>query len=358
MELTVQQKRRRDWVGVIAGLLLTVAVAARAQQHRPMEVPGPDQAQVVTGRTRLILKDGTYQQVMSYQVVGDVVRYKSAERAGEMEEIPLALVDLAATQKWAADHGPDAKHDDAVQEEKPPVLSPELQKEEADRAARTPEVAPDLRLPEEMSVLALDTFEGTPELVPLPQDGSSMNKETAHAVDKVVINPASSPHRLLDLAGAKADIQLHVADPVFYVRVGPDDAQATGQVFTVDTSGAKGKATPSSGAAQSGYVIERLDVRHDVRVVDSFRMQTLGTGKQHPDVIEMKHELMPGGHWLKVTPVEPLAFGEYALIEVLDDRNVNLNVWSFGVHPTAVENVEAIRPEPKKPAALERRGRQ
>jgi hypothetical protein len=42
---------------VIAGLLLTVDVAARAQQHRPMEVPGQDQAQAVTGRTGLILKD-------------------------------------------------------------------------------------------------------------------------------------------------------------------------------------------------------------------------------------------------------------------------------------------------------------
>ena len=47
------------------------------------------------------MKDGS-----TYQVVpatykggfGGIVRYRSAERAGEVEEIPLALVDLDATR--------------------------------------------------------------------------------------------------------------------------------------------------------------------------------------------------------------------------------------------------------------------
>jgi hypothetical protein len=50
-----------------------------------------------------------------------------------------------------------------------------------------------------------------------------------------------------------------------------------------------------------------------------------------------------------------LEFGEYALIEVLSDHEINLNVWDFGVHSDAKENVEAIRPEAKKPVTLERR---
>ena len=331
-------------------LLLLLSVCATAQDRHPLEVPDTTQA-AAPQRSRLILKDGTYQLVLSYRVAGNVVRYRSAERDGETEDVPLALVDLPATERWKREHTPG--QEGAAQR---PVLSPELAKEEADRRALTPEVAPDLRLPEEDSVLALDTFRNVPELVPIPQEGSDLNKETAHAVQKAAINPASSAHRILDVQGYGSDIQLHVADPVFYVRVGKDDAEpASGGGFTVDTHGASGRATPSGGAAESGYVIEHIDVRQDVRVVDSFRIGLLGTGRKQPDIIEMKQELLPGGHWMKLTPEQPLEFGEYALVEILSDHEVNLNVWDFGVHTDARENVEAIRPEVKKPAALGRR---
>jgi hypothetical protein len=176
-------------------------------------------------------------------------------------------------------------------------------------------------------------------------------------VQKITINPASSAHRILELKGDKSDIQLHVADPVFYARVGPDDeGDPGGSAFTVDTSHAQlGRVTPAGGSPDSGYVIERVDVRYDARVVDSFRLGLLGSGKPQPDVIEMKMELLPGGHWLKLTPLQPLEFGEYALIEVLTGRDLNLNVWDFGVHPTAPENVEAQHPEFKRRPALEHR---
>ncbi|HEY4354431.1 MAG TPA: hypothetical protein VGN16_01695 [Acidobacteriaceae bacterium] len=321
-------------------------------QHRPLDVPDPTHSDAPPTRTRLILRDGGYQMVLSYKVEGKIVRYRSAERNGASEEIPLSLVDLPATEKWAHDHDPLKQQEDAA---RPPVLSPELQKEEAERASRTPLVAPDLRLPEEDSVLVLDTFQGTPEVVPVPQEGGDLNKETAHNVQKGVVNPASSPHRIADVPGEKSDIQLHVSDPVFYVRVGSDDAGVRdGGGFTVDTGGASGRATPSGGNPNNGYVLERLDVRHDLRVVDSFRISQLGVRPQR-DVVELKSELMPGGHWLKLTPVQPLEFGEYALVEILSDREVNLSVWTFGVHPTDPENVEALRPEPKRPAKLERR---
>jgi hypothetical protein len=102
-------------------------------------------------------------------------------------------------------------------------------------------------------------------------------------------------------------------------------------------------------------VIERMDVREDSRIVDSFRIGQLGTGRKQPDIIETKQEVLPGGRWMKLTPEQPLEFGEYALIEVISAHEVNLNVWDFGVHSDAKENVEAIRPEAEKPAALERR---
>ena len=99
-------------------------------------------------------------------------------------------------------------------------------------------------------------------------------------------------------------------------------------------------------------MIERVDSRQDVRVVDSFRIAWLGTNRRQPDVIELREEPQPGGRWLKLTPEQPLEFGEYALVEVLSQQAVNLDVWDFGIHPDAPENVEAIRQQPKVPIEL------
>lgn len=327
---------------------MLIAGSLGAQQARhPLDVPDPAQRSIPEQRTRLIMKDGSHQVVLSYKVVGDVVRYRSAERDGETEDVPLRLVDLPATERWKRQHTEAAAQ--------VAVLSPELAKEEAERAALTPEVAKDLRLPELTSVLALDTFHGVPELVPLAQQGSDLNRETAHDVQKLAINPASSAHRVYTVMGYRSDIQLHVAEPVFYVRLGEEDGTVgRGGGMTVETHGQAGRATPSGGADQSGYVIERLDVRNDSRVVDSFRLAWLGNRKQQ-DVIEVKEEALPGGHWLKLTPLQPLDFGEYALIEIVSGHEINLDVWDFGIHSDAKENAEALRPEARRPVTLERR---
>jgi len=334
-------------IGLVAlSAALTIPASA---QRQALDPPSNATNEIPPRRVRLIMKDGSYQLVLSYKVAGNIVHYRSAERNGETEDVPLALVDLPATEKWAREH---ASPDSTSQRN---VLSPELEKEEAARAARTPEITPGLRLPEEDSVVVLDTFNGAPELVPLVQQGGDLNKETAHNVLKLAINPASSPHRILDVRGQRADIQLHVAEPAFYVRIGADDeGDAGSNAFTVDTHGASGREAPTGGAETSGYIIERLNILSDVRVVDSFRLALLGVKKQ-TDVIEMKEEDLPGGKWMKLTPVQPMEFGEYALVEVLSDHEVNLGVWDFGVHPDAKENAEAIRSQPQRPVTLERR---
>jgi hypothetical protein len=230
----------------VAALGVAMVPLLIAQERKPMDIPDTTQ-RATPQRTRLFLKDGTYQLVLSYKVMGKVVRYYSAERNGEEEDVPLSLVDLPATERWKREHVDGQAADERA------VLSPELEQEEAARRALTPEVAPDLRLPEEDSVLVLDTFRGTPELVPVPQEGTDLNKETAHAVLKSQINPAALAHRILDLPGYAADVQLHVAEPVFFVRIGDDVSQpGNGAAFTVDTHGAAGRATPSGGDESSG----------------------------------------------------------------------------------------------------------
>ena len=77
-------------------------VRLRVAQPSAAQIRLPDVSQTSQGaphRTRLILKDGSYQIVMSYQVKGKIVSYVSAER-GETEELPTDLVDWDATHKW------------------------------------------------------------------------------------------------------------------------------------------------------------------------------------------------------------------------------------------------------------------
>ena len=96
-----------------ATLLLAFApVSALYSQHTTALQPDA----TAPHRTRLFLKDGSYQIVMSYKIVGNIVHYISAERGGAEEEIPLPLVDLDATKRWEKQHaqpGPDI-------EERPP----------------------------------------------------------------------------------------------------------------------------------------------------------------------------------------------------------------------------------------------
>jgi hypothetical protein len=344
------------WLGL--AVVLAGSSPMGMAQPRPQQ-PLPDVSQTSSGatphRTRLILKDGSYQLVMSYQVKGKIVSYVSAER-GETEELPTELVDWEATHKWERQH---AAPDDA--QGPAPAIDPELLKEEADRRALTPEVAPDLNLPEQDSVVALDYFQGTPELVPLVQTDGDLNHTTSHNILKLSINPRSASHEILQLKGVQSAVQMHVAQPVIYLRVGDDSAVARGGTpFTVDTHGATGVKTDSAGgSADSGYVMVRADVRTDARVLASFNIGMLDNSvKQQEDVVDTTTEMLPGGHWMKVTPKHPLDFGEYALMEVLSGNEVNRGVWDFGVHPVAPENRDVIKPEPKKPVTLERRGPQ
>jgi hypothetical protein len=309
-------------------------------------------------RTRLILKNGSYQIVMSYRIVGNVVHYISAERGGAEEEIPLSLVDLDATHRWEQQHTQTAPTGDSGNPQAPPI-DPELLKEEAERASLTPEVAKDLRLPEENSTLVLDTFRGTPELVPLAQTDSDLNRNTGHNLLKAAINPLSASHQIVQLKGETSPVQLHVKDPILYIRIGDESVGNTaGTPLTVDTHGATSHAQnePGGGSPNSRYVIVRADVRTGARVIASFRIGVLGSGQHQEDVVETTSELLPGGHWLKITPKQPLDFGEFALMEVISDKAVNLGVWDFGVHPVAPENRDVIKPEPKRPVTLERRG--
>jgi hypothetical protein len=339
-------------VGWIVAAMLGIGGGAAGGQLAERGNAGTEQRPAAPHRTRLILKDGSYQVIMSYKVVGKNVQYVSAERGGQVELIPLDLVDLEATKKWEADH--PAIDPDAPETQRPaPAIDPELLKEEAERALVAPAVAPDLHLAPEDAALGLDYFQAVPELVPLNQTDGELNRQTGHGILRGVLKPQAAPHQIVVLKGEKAAVQMHVNDPAFYLKL--DDAMGPGDTITVDTHGAasQGKSKPENGGTD--YVIVRVDVRQDARVLASFNIQQLGTGKRQEDVFETDASTLPGGHWMKVTPHEPLLVGEYALVEILDEKTINLNVWDFGVHPDAPENRDVLRPEKRRRGTLEKR---
>ena len=329
--------------GSLAILLLAGSHAA-AQTQTPLPVkPGvPGTA----SNHRLILKDGTYQVVRQYQIVGDRVRYISVERGGEWEELPADLVDWDATRKWERDHEAET-----VEAPSPAMKEAEqIDKEEAaerdEQKARTPEVAKGLELPDEDGVFALDTFEGTPELVELLPTEMTANAKTKHGLS--TLNPLAGEKASLELDGAHAKVHLHVNDPAIYLSLAArDDAeQVVSHAMTVNTNGAKDVASRKHGAhsAASGFAIVRVDERKALRIVGAIHMSVTGTVTQDEDVIPAKVEVLPGRHWLKITPIKPLLIGEYTLVEILSPSDISQSVWDFRVDPRLGDNPGSIGP--------------
>jgi hypothetical protein len=295
---------------------------------------------------RLILKDGTYQVVRKYEIVGDRVRYISLERGGEWEELPESLVDWDATRKWERDHA-----DDATEAASPAMTeAADIDKEEAaersEQAARMPEVAKGLELPDQDSVFALDTYQGIPELVELPPNELGIDAKTHHGLS--TLNPMAGARASIELPGAHAKIHLHVNDPSIYLSLDArDDAEKVlSHALTVNTSGAKEIANRKHGAhsPQSGFAIVRVDERKAVRIVGAIHISPSGNITQDEDTVPMKVEVMPGKHWLKLTPTQPLLIGEYALVEILSPSDINQVVWDFQVNPRLGDNEGSLGP--------------
>jgi len=296
---------------------------------------------------RLILKDGSYQIVTRYEVKGDRVRYQSAERGNEWEEIPYALIDWPATKDWARAHAAPGAAPGSQAEDQAATIDKEAAAERAAEAARQPVVVPGLRLPDESGVWALDTFRSTPELVRVEQSNGNVNRATGHTVLRAAI-PAGGAKDLIRLPGYRAVVALHVSDPVFYVSVDAPDNPAPDSAMVVDTQGEsqadKNVDKREHSDPHSRYAIVRLQVIKNQRVIQAMRLSLLGRPSQATDIIATKAELTPGGHWLKLTPSGPLGFGEYALVELLSSNEMNLDCWDFGIDPRAPENKHTFAP--------------
>jgi hypothetical protein len=270
---------------------------------------------------RLVLKDGSYQTVTRWEIKGARVRYFSAERYN-WEELPKDLVDWPATDKYNQEH-----------EKQRSVTAAEIaQQEEAERRAEeaeAPTVAPGLRLPNGGGVYLLDVFRAQPQLVELVQSGGELNKQTGKNILRAALNPlAMSSKQTIELKGLHARVQSHQAQPTIYVNVDSGDGGAN--------PGNGAKPAKDNDLAADRYRIVRVEQKKENRVVGNLSIAVYGKVTEKENWIQT--ESTPVGDWVKVTPAEPLAPGEYALVEMLGKKQINLYVWDFGVNRNAPVN--------------------
>jgi len=290
---------------------------------------------------RLILKDGSYQIVTKYEVKGDRVHYYSTERE-DWEDLPSSLVDWSATEKWQKDSAAAASKPEAVQ------LDKELEHDRDLEEQQQPQVAPGLRLPEDSGVFLLDTFEGEPQINEIQQVSGDINRNTKGNIFRATVNPVASAKATIELDGAHAPIQSHVAVPSLYINIEGDPVNSDQSAS--DKTGSQGPQQPQQPQPASvpfdRFRIVRAEIKGGKRVLGDVKRAVTGKVSQDQKFADTTTTRVSGG-WLKVTPTKGLQPGEYALVEMMGKEGMNLYVWDFGVNPKAPANKNPWKPELK-----------
>lgn len=296
-------------------LALLLAIAAPGQQQDTIH--------------RIILKDGSYQLATKYEVKGDRVHYYSSERE-DWEDLPNSLVDWPATGKYEQGHAAEAP--EAVQ------LDKELEHENELAEAKLPQVAPGLRIPEDSGVFLLDNFESQPELLELHPAEGDVDQQSKGNIFRDAITPIAGLKAVIQIDGPHAAIQAHVDVPSLYLNIdAPNPVEQ-----------AKSSQQPQAPISDR-YRILRVEIKGNKRILGNLKRQVGGKVTQEQHLMKSTTTQLAGG-WLKLTPSESLAPGEYAVVEMMGKEGMNLYVYDFGINPKAPANPNPWKPE-VKPAA-------
>jgi hypothetical protein len=242
---------------------------------------------------KLVMKDGNFQIVSSYQVVGDRVRYFSVERS-EWEEIPASLVDWPATKQAETE---DQRADAAL-----------TNKIKASEAASTPpievdasfEVVPGVFLPPGDGFFILDGR----NILPLKQSAASAKLDKGHLVEQIAVPLPVIPSRsTVDLPGPHASFRTTNPTPEFYFRTA-DLGEPQIELLVAHEQGNKRQ-------------IEKID--------------TLFGEQNHKGKTIPLQEWQVAKGLYRFTLGQSLAPGEYALAQFSPKEGINLLLWDFGV---------------------------
>lgn len=299
-------------LSLLAAAVLPASLSGQAPKQPVGPQPDPAGARLSHGR-KLILKDGNFQLVRSYERHGDRVRYLSVER-GDWEEIPAAMIDWPATEKAEAE---EQKKEDAL------VKRVEAQ-ERAHQVISVVDV--DASLPVGSGAF-LPTGEGMfvvegKSVTKLDQVGSQTKTDKKRAIAQVISPvPLIPGKRNVELPGAKAKIRVTpvTGPPEFYLReLAPDPDDPT----TIWHSSRQGVDGPEVELVQA-------TVKGNTRRLRAIRtMMGQEVSAEGKTIAIQRWEIAKNVY--RFTISEPLPPGEYALAEILPD-GVNIFVWDFGV---------------------------
>ena len=248
---------------------------------------------------KLFLKDGTYQLVKSYEIQGDRVRYYSVERSA-WEEVPLSLVDFEASER--------AQREEKAEQQRQREEARELARQRFELPANAGfEVAPGLRLPQEEGVFA---FDGVRVIRMLQSSGEVVTDKKRAALLLALPGPLLKSRAYVVLPSAKAAVRILALQPVFYVQ-------------SADGLGGK-------------LELVAVKPRKETRQVEKVEWHG-GVGKPAELRAALpleRSEIAPGLY--KLSPVQPLELGEYALGELIQQK-LNLELWDFGIDGAPVQ---------------------
>jgi hypothetical protein len=263
---------------------------------------------------KLYMKDGSYQLVQSYEIVGKRVRFYSIERS-EWEEVPLSLVDFAATERA------QSEEEELKQQELEDAR--ELTAHRFDSANPSGfEVAPGVTLPPDEGVYA---FDGLRVIRMIQSSGEVVKDKKRAALLLALPGPLLKNRGYVVLPGKKSAVRILSMQPTFYVR--------------------------SSDDLGNKLQIIALKQRKEAREVET--LQWRGNAPQPEELRAAvpleRSQAAPG--ILKITPAKPLELGEYALGEMLQEQ-LNLELWDFGIEGSPAP----LSPQSESPPTIRRSG--
>jgi len=242
---------------------------------------------------KLYLKDGSYQNVKSYQVIGNRIRYYSLDR-GDWEEMPKSLVDFEATKR--------AEAEKKVEQANQLKAAEELENQRFEITGNSGyQIKAGVRLPSDPGVYA---FDGSRVIQMIQDSAKVMIDKKRTALIMLMPGPLLKKQALVVLPGRKAAVRITVAQPVFYVQ-------------------------DSDNWAEHAQLVPLVQ-KKDSRVVEKIQ-SGIGLGKsgeKRSDLPLVRKRLAAGVYELK--PAQPLNSGEYALGELVGQK-LNIDVWDFGI---------------------------
>ena len=294
---------RRKCSALLLGGIFLAAPASSPLAQEPQKKEQPIEIPTAPRGKKLILKDGSFHLVRSYERKGDRVRYYSVERSA-WEELPADMVDWEATRKAEEEQN----QREAEQREKVVASEQKARAEEVDVDASI-EVAPGQFLPEGEGMWVWDGKMFTP----LSQVGADPKLDKKRLLGQIFVPVPIIPTRhRIQIAGKKAELRLTTAQPEFYFRTA-DQREPEIQLIRVRVKG---------------------NVR-EVQVVDT---NLVGEQNAKAQIVAMQRWKAARGVY-RLTLGESLEPGEYVLAEYISSdpqssepaTTMNLYVWDFGV---------------------------